>query len=459
MTKSSLHLVRERQSTTLTDAPRTTPAPTETSIERYQHGWRTGKPVEDPDKLKSWGFVSARPSEFLACTRRGQIDRRRSGQGARVFKWPWESISIVPTTLQRIEFTADQVTRERVGVEISGIAVFRIAEPLLAVRLLNFSFAEAASEKLAATLREMFVGAARRLVANLTLDDCLSRRKESIAGFLMEEISPIVGGEGSPDDTTSRGWGVVIDTIEIQQVRILSQQVFAHLQAPYRAELAARAELAEFERRRQLIEQGSEVQRREAELAAAAARRDADLERARTLHAIEIVEEERRTKAAADARAVEAERARADAMHDAAIIELAHKRQLDRERVDADLELRRRQADAELEIRARDADARDRESALDAAHQRRLAEIEQLVARDRTLRALVEHALPQIAHALRAPMGDVHYTQIGGAAGGGPLDAVPAALAQLLAIAKSFGLELPASASSSASPKHDPERD
>src|SRR5678815_649213 len=108
-----------------------TPADTdaETSVERYQHGWRSGKPVEDPEKLKSWGFVGAKPSEYLVCTRRGAVDRSRSGQGRRIFKWPWDSVSIVPTTLQRIEFTADQVTRERVGVQVTGIAVYRIAEP------------------------------------------------------------------------------------------------------------------------------------------------------------------------------------------------------------------------------------------------------------------------------------------------------------------------------------------
>ncbi|MCX5748357.1 MAG: SPFH domain-containing protein, partial [Proteobacteria bacterium] len=219
--------------------------PTETAIERYQHGWRSGKPIEDPAKLKSWGFIGAKPSEYLVCTRRGAIDRRRSGQGVRIFKWPWETVAIVPTTLQRIEFTADQITREHVGVEVTGIAVYRIAEPELASRVLNFTYGEAASEKLAATLREMFIGAVRRLVANLSLDECLTRRKEAIATFLVDEIAPVVGGEGSLDDTTTRGWGVVLDTIEIQQVHITSPQVFTHLQAPFRAEIAARAELAE----------------------------------------------------------------------------------------------------------------------------------------------------------------------------------------------------------------------
>jgi hypothetical protein len=75
---------------------------TSEAIERYQNGWRSGKPVEDPEKLKRWGFIGAKPSEYLVCTRRGAVDRARSGQGRRIFKWPWESVAIVPTTLQRI---------------------------------------------------------------------------------------------------------------------------------------------------------------------------------------------------------------------------------------------------------------------------------------------------------------------------------------------------------------------
>jgi hypothetical protein len=76
------------------------------------------------------------------------------------------------------------------GVSVTGIAVYRIAVPELAFRVLNFTYGEAASEKLAATLREMFVGAARRLVANLSLQECLTKRKETIATYLMEEIAP-----------------------------------------------------------------------------------------------------------------------------------------------------------------------------------------------------------------------------------------------------------------------------
>ena len=368
--------------------PQTTTA---TAIERYQHGWRTGKPVEDPDKLKRWGWVSAKPSEYLVTTRNGVIDRRRSGQGARIFKWPWHSVAIVPTTLQRIEFRADQITRERIGVEVQGVAVYRIAEPLLAFRVLNFTFPEAAAEKLAETVREMFVGSARRLIANLALDECLTRRKETIAGFLMDEIAPIVGGAGSPADTTTKGWGVVIDTIEIQQVRIQSQQVFAHLQAPYRADIAARAELADLSRARQVAEQ-----------AAAVAQRKAELHRAATL------------------------------------VDLEHQRSVEQQKQDAEHERARKQAELALDMRRREAEAKEHDNALEAAHQRRLAEIEEQFAKARTQRELVTVALPEIARALQA-----RYAGNVTIVGGDTTNSIPAAFAQLLALAKSFGVELP----------------
>lgn len=418
------------------------------TTERYQEGWRAGKPVEDPDKLKRWGYVGAKPSEYLVCTHRGQIDRKRSGQGMRIFKWPWHSVAIVPTTLQRIEFTADQVTRERVGVTVTGIAVYRIAEPLLAFRVLNFTYGEAASEKLAATLREMFVGSARRLIANLSLEDCLTRRKEAIAGYLMDEIAPVVGGEGSPDDTTTKGWGVVIDTIEIQQVQIQSKQVFAHLQAPYRAEIAARAQLAELEREREVAEQRSESERRLAEQEADLARRKSEqeselarrrleLERERALHQIAVAEEHRRAQAAAEVAALEAERARLEALHVQSTLQLEHDRQLEAMR---------------MELERRRAEEKDYAAQLAAVHQRRLAEIENLVAHGRLATNLVTHGLPKIAEALAQTIGTVNYTQIGNGSGTSPLDAVPAAIAQLLAIAKSFGVELPATSPSTDRP-------
>lgn len=203
---------------------------------RFEGGWRAGKPEEDPEKLKRWGRIAARPSEYLIHMRRGKVLAASSGQGASCFKLPSDAVAVVPTTVQQLRFVAEQVTREKVGVEVTGVAVYRIAEPLIAFRMVNFSFPERAQEKLEELLGEMFVGAVRRLVANLSVEECLSRRKEGIAEELMREIVPVITGRGRPEDGTDAGWGVVMDTVEIQDVRVLSEAVFANMQARYRKE-------------------------------------------------------------------------------------------------------------------------------------------------------------------------------------------------------------------------------
>ena len=228
--------------------------------ERYQDGWRAGKPAEDPEKMKKWGLVTARPSEFLIHMRRGRV-RDVSGQGASCFKLPGDAVAIVPTSVQRLQFTADQVTSEKVGVQVTGLAVYRIVDPLVAFRMLNFSFPERAQEKLAELLRQMFVGAVRRLVANLSVEECLTRRKEGIATELMREIAPVVSGKGRLEDQADSGWGVVLDTIEIQDVRVLSETVFANMQARFRQEQERLAREAELSKERFIRKEEAEAER------------------------------------------------------------------------------------------------------------------------------------------------------------------------------------------------------
>ena len=95
---------------------------------------------------------------------RGQGGFQRAGRGC--FKWPWDPVAIVPTTVQALHFVADQITNEKVGVKVTGIAVYRIADPLIAFRMLNFSHPARAQQKLPEMLEEMFIGSVRPLVAN-----------------------------------------------------------------------------------------------------------------------------------------------------------------------------------------------------------------------------------------------------------------------------------------------------
>lgn len=333
--------------------------------ERYDEGWRAGKPEEDPEKMKKWGRISARPSEFLVHMRRGRL-LPGSGQGASCWKWPGDSVAVVPTTVQKLQFSADQITVEKVGVEVTGLAVYRIAEPLIAFRMLNFSFPERAQEKLEELLVEMFVGAARRLVANLSVEECLARRKEGIAEELMREIAPVVSGQGRLADGTEQGWGVILDTIEIQDVHVLSPTVFSNMQARYRQEQELKAREAALLTER-TIKQGEAEASRAIELTKLHAEYEVKTQRQET------TEQARLGEIASEARVAERK--------------LAQDRARQQEQIKADRELALAKLEAELEIRrqrqAADEKARIDELAAEArlnearlAHERQMAALQ-----------------------------------------------------------------------------------
>jgi flotillin len=391
----------------------------ETELKLENDGWRQGRPVEDPDKTKRWGFVSAKPSEYLVHVRRGKIRSRSSGQGATCFKWPWDAVSIVPTSVQRLSFSADQVTSEKVGVQVVGLAVYRIAEPLIAYRVLNFSYPERAQQKLEQTLSAMFVGATRRLAANLTVEECLQKRKSALAEELLREIAPVVGGEGRPEDGTDRGWGIVIDTIEIQEVTVLSEKLFMAMQAPYRALLDQKAREARADAEKQIATREAEC-RREVEAARLRAERAIKEQRAEA----ERLEAEARIRdeLALRERRLEAERVQADAEALAAI----HRHELEKQQAQAELDAHALKTQllasrAELEASSLRSDLERRRALADVGllEGQKQADVALALARaDREsaeahARRVTADKLPELASAIGQRIGEVRVTQLG----------------------------------------------
>lgn len=181
--------------------------------------------------------VTSAPSEFLVHIRRGALVERNCRQGGSCLVFPGDSVAIVPTTLRTIRFEVSQVSRENAEVRVVGLAVYRIANPLITHRMVDFRDPDLAAREIERMLVDMCVAAVRRLVATMTLDDCLRKRKELLAEELQREIVPIVSGSGSPADSTEQGWGIVLDAIDIQDVHITSDEIFGQMQAPFRNEL------------------------------------------------------------------------------------------------------------------------------------------------------------------------------------------------------------------------------
>lgn len=425
---------------------------------RSPDAWRGARPAEDPQKTKHWGFVTAKPSEYLVHVRKGRVLTASSGQGATCFKRPWDAVAVVPTSLQQLQFRADQVTLERVGVEVVGLAVYRIADPLTAFRVLNFSYPESAQAKLEATLTAMFVGAARRLIANLTIDQCMQKRKHALSEELLREIALIVGSNANTGEEGTRGWGVTIDTIEIQEVRVLSEKVFSAMQAPFRASLDRQAREARAEADRQISTREAECNRAieqariQAQLEVGEKRfalEQAELE-ARKLDSLRKAEAEREVsearliqEAAVRDRKAEIERREAqllsaDAIERQRLASAEAQAELDAHALHAEasarrLELERMKWTAQLEYRraASEVTAAEGRAAAEVALAQAHAEREQAEARARVLTA---EKLPALASAVGQRFGEVKIVQMGGE--GNAFSSIAQAVASVLELAK-----------------------
>ena len=349
-------------------------------------------------EIPRWGTVHAAPHERLLQIRAGRVVKNQ--QGGSCFLWPGDTVARVDMSVKRLQFTADQITRERTGVAVTGLAVFRVVQPLLAFRMLDLS----SPEGYQLILREMFVGATRRLVANLTLDECLTRRKDALAAELMAEVAPVVQGSGSEGDDTARGWGIALDTIEIQDVRVLSEEVFERLQAGYREQLALAALGAK-----------AEVEREEARLQA---------ERARAR------ESARRELMALEEERLSAERARQRA-------EVEHRARL--ARLEEDEQIRRSEAEASGRVRVAEQEAAALrllgEARADSVRLER--EAASTISADRLHELLLTETLPRMAEAFAGSVD--HAVMIGG----GESNAITQGLAGVLATLRGFGVRLP----------------
>jgi flotillin len=357
-----------------------------------------------PRRLPNWGLITAEPHEHLVHIRRGRV--LQSTQGGACFRWPGDVVALVDTSVHRLQFTADQVTREKVGVGVTGLAVYRVVSPEIAWRMLDMGGGHRTGTErpLAGILREMFVGATRRLVANLALEECLTRRKDALADELMAEILPVVQGQGRRGDTTQSGWGVALDTIEIQDVRVLSDEVFQRLQAPYREELALKALAA----RAQVLREEARLERE----------RDAATESGHLgLH-----------RQAKERLLAERDRKREERTHQAQVDQIDHEAKLARATEAAEAAVLR----AELESRATHLRA---EAEADAIRMRR--EAEATVTDDRLRELMLTETLPRVAEAFAGSFDRITVTGVS------DLSVLSSGLGQVLATADAFGIRLP----------------
>lgn len=184
-------------------------------------------------------WVQAAPTEYLVHFRLGRVVREGLGRSALLLPFVDRAL-LVSCAAHSLSFEADQVTRENQGVLISGFAVWRIAAPRTTLGRFAFGPGDDPVAVIGGDLRDVVESAIRHCVANMTIEEVL-RRRATIILELKRELQFI-----------TEAWGLEIDTIEIKAVKILSTQVFGHLQARYREELRLASETCALETEREL---------------------------------------------------------------------------------------------------------------------------------------------------------------------------------------------------------------
>jgi regulator of protease activity HflC (stomatin/prohibitin superfamily) len=191
--------------------------------------------------VRRFGYVVAGPAEFLIHQRRGRT--RKVGRGIHVFCFPLiDRCYLIPSSAQNIAFAADQITAENQGVEVAGFAVWKITDPEKSTACFNFSDSAAAMAAINENLRNVVESAIRHQVANMTIEDTL-RKRGTIIVQLKNELAYIAGA-----------WGLLIETIEIRNVKVLSSQLFSQMQAAFREKMRLESETSTLATEKQLAE-------------------------------------------------------------------------------------------------------------------------------------------------------------------------------------------------------------
>ncbi len=286
---------------------------------------------DDKRLKKTWGNIAAYPHEYLIHFRSGKINTKTSGQGARCFKFPNDTVFIIPTSLKEIVFQANQMSVDNVDIRLRGMAIYRIARPMQIYTQLNFSNRQQAEEKLARMIGDLCRSTAKWLVANMKLEECLRKRKEDIAETLKNEVTKVVMDE-------QKGWGVEIVTIDIQDVYIQDPEIFKAMQIQFKTEKLRASALTEL-----AMQKDVEIQKLQQALELSDHRKDAEV---RKLEQELELSDHRKD---AEVRKLEQELELSDHRKDAEVRKLQQELELSEHRKNIDLENARREAQIKAE--------------------------------------------------------------------------------------------------------------
>jgi hypothetical protein len=426
---------------------------------------KRGRP--STDTLFAW---NALPNEWIVALG-SSAQPQLGGSVSKLFS---RGVVRFPSSVQRIEFSTDNISSENQGVMVEGWACWRVSDPKAAVSKLDFSDQDEPMLHASKILAVECAGIMKGLISVKTVHDLLKRR-EDLIDRLREKLKP-----------TEQRWGIAFDEIGISEVQILSQEVFDNLQRPFRNEAREVASTSDLDTEEKIANKTAAQKERVARLNAENANKLRELEaRNETkIREVEIGEEKKRLLGEQEVKGLRIEEEkrvtilqekakqdleeqrtlatqRLEASKKSEEVRLQAQLQTEREKLElerleraqeiaaaekalaqakklAELELRKVELDAQIEIEKRKI-AMDQERELfrlkvQAEERRILGQLS-----ENEIKAKVVDALPKIASSIR--IGDIKWYG-GSGAQDGPTSILAKAVDQVLDVAESHGIDI-----------------
>lgn len=165
-------------------------------------------------------YVRALPNEYLVPIGKRTIKPVLGGKKLKLF----QKYMRVPAYVQKLTFVTDNANIDYQGIGIEGYASWRINpdDPKISIATLDFFDEFDPMRKTNEDLKTICIEAVRHVIANMTIEEAL-KNKDDIAENLKKQLQEV-----------EKKWGIVFDQVGIEQVKIMSDNVFKDLQADFR---------------------------------------------------------------------------------------------------------------------------------------------------------------------------------------------------------------------------------
>ena len=176
-------------------------------------------------------WIYTEPNEWLLIVRDGKL--LHSGIGTSFQAQFWDRVVRFPSRIFKVNFYTHGISFEMQGVGVSGTIVWSVDPegdgPLRAYKFFGKELAADVPEQANSRLEEVGSAVVRHRIANSSLEEIMQNRS-LIRNEMLSELRRVC-----------TGWGVAVDSVEITEVKILSNSVFENMQAPFSEEQRIKA--------------------------------------------------------------------------------------------------------------------------------------------------------------------------------------------------------------------------